>query len=263
MKKANWPDKSEKLAGAEIPVALRDLPRESTTSRWWLWLLVVGITGFGAIAITIALFFLNRANQPLATSGGSSSSSAVAAPQDVNGTSKIASEDNVLGHLPYQEAPVDELVAITADRRIRLRQSAAQKFILMADAARADGVILSSLSGYRTVAEQDSLFFEVKAQRQQNAAKRAEVSAPPGYSEHHTGYAIDIGDGKTPATNLSVNFENTAAFRWLQENAARYSFELSFPRDNAQGISYEPWHWRFVGDIDSLETFYRAQNTQK
>ncbi|MEA5471070.1 M15 family metallopeptidase [Spirulina sp. 06S082] len=248
---------------SDIPVAQRDRPQESESSRGLLWLLVVGITGFGAIAIIIAFFFLNRATQPIATAGGSGSSSAVAAPQGVEGESNIASEDNVLGHLPYQEAPIDELVAITADRRILLRQSAAQKFIMMAEAARADGVILASLSGYRTVAEQDSLFFEVKAQRQQNAAKRAEVSAPPGYSEHHTGYAIDIGDGRTPATHLSVNFENTAAFRWLQENAARYSFELSFPRDNAQGISYEPWHWRFVGDIDSLETFYRAQNTQK
>ena len=95
------------------------------------------------------------------------------------------------------------------------------------------------------------------------ATKRAEVSAPPGYSEHHTGYAVDIGDGRTPATNLNTNFENTAAFKWLEENAAYYSFELSFPKGNPQGVSYEPWHWRFVGDPDSLETFYKAQNLDR
>jgi len=85
------------------------------------------------------------------------------------------------------------------------------------------------------------------------------VSAPPGHSEHHTGYAVDIGDGNNPSTNLQESFENTAAYRWLEANASRYSFELSFPRDNLQGISYEPWHWRFVGDRHSLETFYRVR----
>ena len=120
-----------------------------------------------------------------------------------------------------------------------------------------NGILLTPLSGFRTVTEQDYLFFRIKEQRVQGAAKRAEVSAPPGYSEHHTGYALDIGDGKIPSTNLSVTFENTAAFLWLQANAARYSFELSFPPDNDQGISYEPWHWRYVGDRHSLETFYR------
>ncbi len=86
------------------------------------------------------------------------------------------------------------------------------------------------------------------------------MSAPPGYSEHHTGYAIDIGDEYYPDADLKTSFENTSAFEWLQENAAYYSFELSFPKGNSQGVSYEPWHWRFVGDRDSLETFYRARS---
>ena len=82
------------------------------------------------------------------------------------------------------------------------------------------------------------------------------------FSEHHTWYAIDIGDGQVPATNLSEKFEQTPAFRWLENNAAKYSFELSFPPNNPQGISYEPWHWRYVGDADSLKTFYQAQQLQ-
>ena len=109
---------------------------------------------------------------------------------------------------------------------------------------------------------QEYLFFEIKRQRNQDTRKRAQVSAPPKYSEHHTGYAIDIGDGQVPATNLSENFEQTPAFRWLESNAAKYSFELSFPRNNPQGISYEPWHWRYVGDAESLKTFYEAQQLQ-
>ncbi|MBP0018443.1 MAG: D-alanyl-D-alanine carboxypeptidase family protein [Cyanobacteria bacterium SBLK] len=238
------------------------MPRSPTPSRRWLWVLVGGATGFSAIAVIIAVIFFNRTTQPLANSQGQRSATAVAAPDDRWQEEGETPRDNVLGHLSYEEAPVEELQAITADGRVRLRRAAAEKFILMAEAARSQGIVLSALSGYRTVDEQDSLFFEVKAQRKQTPAERAEVSAPPGYSEHHTGYAIDIGDGRAPATHLSVNFENTAAFRWLQENATRYNFELSFPRHNPQGISYEPWHWRFIGDIDSLETFYRAQNLE-
>ncbi|NJN71572.1 MAG: D-alanyl-D-alanine carboxypeptidase family protein [Limnothrix sp. RL_2_0] len=168
--------------------------------------------------------------------------------------------DQLLGHFAYKEASADELVNATADGRIKLRPSANDKYQQMWDAARRDGINLTLISGFRSIEEQQYLFFEVKEQRAQDTTKRAEVSAPPRHSEHHTGYAIDLGDGNVPATNLSENFENTAAFRWLQNNAARYSFELSFPRDNPQGIAYEPWHWRFVGDQDSLETFYKSRN---
>jgi D-alanyl-D-alanine carboxypeptidase len=146
---------------------------------------------------------------------------------------------------------------------MRLRKAAAKAFIQMQSDARRSGVILMPISAFRSKATQEKLFFEVKKQRNQPTRKRAEVSAPPGYSEHHTGYAIDIGDSSAPATNLSTSFANTAAFRWLQNNAAQYSFELSFPENNPQGINYEPWHWRFVGDSDSLETFYKAQQLGK
>lgn len=171
--------------------------------------------------------------------------------------------ENILGHLPYSEAPSNELKPITANGELKLRSSAAQAFLRMQGDARANGVILVPISGFRTVEQQNHLFFDVKAQRNQDTHKRAEVSAPPGYSEHHTGYAVDIGDGKAPTTNLSQSFENTAAFQWLTNNAARYNFELSFPPDNPQGISYEPWHWRYVGDKASLETFYKAQQLKQ
>jgi len=184
-------------------------------------------------------------------------------PRPAEAISPQVAVENLLGHLRYQQAPETELQAVSSDGRIQLRRTAAQKFQEMSATARSQGIVLSPLSGFRTVEEQQYLFFEIKAQRNQDARKRAAVSAPPGYSEHHTGYAIDIGDGKVPATNLQVSFEKTAAFQWLEQNAPRYGFELSFPRDNPQGISYEPWHWRFVGDIHSLETFYRAQNLPK
>ncbi|CDN16259.1 D-alanyl-D-alanine carboxypeptidase [Richelia intracellularis] len=128
--------------------------------------------------------------------------------------------------------------------------------------AKAQGVNLVPISGFRTVKEQKKLFFGIGAQRNETPAQRAAVSAPPNYSEHHTGYAVDIGDAGVPATNFITSFENTSAFKWLESNAARYAFELSFPQGNSQGVSYEPWHWRFVGDIHSLETFYKGQDVK-
>lgn len=168
-------------------------------------------------------------------------------------------KDNLLGHLAYNVAPQETLTPINSDG-LMMRANAAEKFRQMQAAAQADGVNLVAISAFRSTDAQEELFFGVKEQRVQDAAKRAEVSAPPGYSEHHTGYAVDIGDGNAPSTNVEKEFENTAAFRWLEQNALKYSFELSFPPNNEQGVSYEPWHWRFVGDRDSLETFYKVRN---
>jgi D-alanyl-D-alanine carboxypeptidase len=231
----------------DIPIAQRDLPTTSSRRSPWLIGLGIVLTG-GAIAAGLA-FWTVQQSRPTATE--------VEPVESVNASPPV---ENILGHLPYEEANPEDLTAITADGAIRLRPAAAERWIEMVEAARRDGITLAALSGYRTETEQDYLFFEVKEQRNQPPSERAEVSAPPGFSEHHTGYAIDIGDANRSSTHLTVEFENTPGFQWLETNAARFGFELSFPPDNPQGIAYEPWHWRFVGDSDSLETFYRAQN---
>ncbi|WP_242032911.1 M15 family metallopeptidase [Oscillatoria sp. FACHB-1406] len=253
----------------DIPEALRDVP--PAKPRNWVRpaLYLTGGLGLGAIAILSSVLIISQISQKTVTSTTPNANS------NPDGTSSVPGEgaspvvspsapvENVLGHLPYKEASPAELEAIAADGRMRLHKTAAKKYREMAAAARASGVILAPISAFRTVEEQNRLFFEVKAQRNQVASTRAAVSAPPGYSEHHTGYAIDIGDGNAPSANLQIAFEKTAAFKWLEKNAPRYSFELSFPRNNAQGVSYEPWHWRYVGDIKSLEMFYRAHNLPK
>ena len=130
-------------------------------------------------------------------------------------------------------------------------------------AAADDGVDLVVLSGYRSIALQKSLFFDVKSARNQTASERARVSAPPGYSEHATGFAIDLGDGSQPGANLSQSFEQTEAFSWLRANGARYQFVLSFPHGNSQGVSYEPWHWRYEGTTQALQVFEPAQRLSR
>ncbi|MFP4124286.1 M15 family metallopeptidase [Coleofasciculus sp.] len=245
----------------DIPVAVRDTPDTRRRSRLQPFLIVLAVLGCGAIVLGLILSSSTFQSPQTATSSPQPTTTDTSTP--ANPEESDNDVDNLLGHLPYEEAPLSELEPITSDGRIQLREAAAKKFKAMRAAAQADGILLVPISGYRTQQQQQHLFFDIKAQRGQVATQRAEVSAPPGYSEHHTGYAVDIGDGRTPATNLNTNFENTAAFKWLEKNAAYYSFELSFPKGNPQGVSYEPWHWRFVGDPDSLETFYKAQNLDR
>jgi zinc D-Ala-D-Ala carboxypeptidase len=247
----------------DIPEAVRDLPLEPTpappeSGKWLMRFLLSGL-GLGIAALATSLWFVWHSQQQL-MARQSDTSTAIASTSDAPSPAIANPQDNLLGHLPYDEAPTEELQPIVPDGSIKLHQAAAEQFAAMEAAAKADGISLVVISGFRTLDEQESLFFDVKAERGQEAKKRAEVSAPPGYSEHHTGYAVDLGDSNTPAANLSVDFEKTEAFKWLETNAPYYSFELSFPKDNLQGVSYEPWHWRFVGDRQSLETFYKAHN---
>ncbi|QFZ91550.2 M15 family metallopeptidase [Synechococcus elongatus] len=174
---------------------------------------------------------------------------------------ETAPSEALLGHRPYADAPAEVLTPLASNPDIRLRSPAAKAFDNLQAAAAREGIRLLPLSGFRSKQDQQALFFDVKAERNQSVTERASVSAPPGYSEHHTGYAIDIGDADQPATHLETTFEQTAAFRWLQANAKRFSFELSFPRNNSQQVSYEPWHWRFVGDVESLRLFYGDRGT--
>ena len=168
-----------------------------------------------------------------------------------------SSDGRLLGHFPYAEAPRSELVEVVSG--LRLHWEAAQALRAMQRAAAADGIDLRLLSGYRSHELQKGIFFEVKSERNQTASERAKVSAPPGYSEHSTGLAVDLGDGDAQHTNLSESFESTRAFRWLKNYAASYHFTLSFPRSNPQGVSYEPWHWRFEGSADALRQFEPAR----
>ncbi|BBL86031.1 putative carboxypeptidase (chromatophore) [Paulinella micropora] len=164
-----------------------------------------------------------------------------------------SSEGRLFGHFRYEEARKDQLTTIAPG--IELRSAAATMFEVMKRDAEREGVNLQILSGFRSTNLQHSIFFDIKANRNQTAYERAKVSAPPGYSEHATGFAIDIGDGNDPDSNFSKSFENTLAFEWLQINANRYSFTLSFPPNNSQRIAYEPWHWRFEGSVEALEIF--------
>ena len=161
-------------------------------------------------------------------------------------------DPRVLGHLPYSEISMEKLVLIEPNIKVHIDMR--DSLLNMREEAKKDGIYLVFLSGYRSINLQNDIFYSLKSIRNQEAAERARVSAPPGYSEHSTGFAIDIGDATQRETDFETEFQNTDAFKWLTKNAAKFHFKLSFTKDNKY-IDYEPWHWRYEGSIEALKIF--------
>lgn len=129
-------------------------------------------------------------------------------------------------------------------RPLWLTKDTGRAWLKMRAFAATQGIALDAISGYRSHDYQLGIF-ERKLARGQTVAQILTVNAAPGYSEHHTGRALDIGTpGEPPAEE---SFERTTAFAWLTKNAADFGFRMSYPKDNPNGIVYEPWHWFFIG----------------
>ena len=121
-----------------------------------------------------------------------------------------------------------------------LAPRAARAWRRMQAAAAQAGIELQIVSAFRSIEYQLGIV-QRKLARGQTIEEILRVSAAPGYSEHHSGRALDV---TTPGyAALEEDFERSAAFAWLCTNAQRYNFFLSYPRDNVHGIAYEPWHW--------------------
>jgi murein DD-endopeptidase MepM/ murein hydrolase activator NlpD len=160
------------------------------------------------------------------------------------------------GHKPYAESS-DNLVPITVGgvatgRTELLKKDAAASFEKMRADAQAKGINLYGISGFRDVASQTQLWNQQVA-KLGSPQQAATVSAPPGYSEHHTGYAVDLGTNQS--TDLSPSFEYTPAYAWLSQNASKYGFQQSFTGQPGQGAGKESWHFRFTGSSQANTIF--------
>ena len=114
----------------------------------------------------------------------------------------------------------------------------------MLAAATLDGIPLAIVSAYRSLERQCEIVRD-KLVQGLTIDQVLSASAPPGYSEHHTGRAIDIGTSE--AASLEEIFETTGSYQWLSRHAGAFGFSLSFPRDNRYGYIHEPWHWCYQG----------------
>ncbi|MDR3313865.1 MAG: M15 family metallopeptidase [Oscillospiraceae bacterium] len=130
----------------------------------------------------------------------------------------------------------------------------APEYRKMYNAAKKEGAELVPYSGYRRIVKQkenfDNKIASYRSQGYSNAEAvnlAAKVILPPGCSEHEAGLAMDIA---TPQLwDTSVSFEKSKEFAWLMEHGAEYGFILRYPKDKQSitNITYEPWHWRYVG----------------
>ncbi len=125
-------------------------------------------------------------------------------------------------------------------REQKMSPTAASAWFDMQAAAASNGIKLQAVSAFRSVDYQAGIIRR-KLDAGQRMADILQVSAAPGYSEHHNGCALDI---TTPGFEpLEEEFGNSPAFNWLTNSAREYGFRLSYPKDNLHGLAYEPWHW--------------------
>lgn len=140
------------------------------------------------------------------------------------------------------------LVSVGPDiyrREQRLVAPAAAAWHAMVTAASRDGIQLQLVSAYRSVDYQEKILRK-KLEKGQAIDEILQVSAAPGFSEHHSGRAVDLTTPGYPV--LEEVFEDSEAFAWLSEHAGKFGFRLSYPRNNPHGVAYEPWHWAWRGD---------------
>lgn len=142
------------------------------------------------------------------------------------------------------EARVLDVAEVDAHGREHVLQpDAAQAWRKLKADARLYGTDIYLVSAFRSV-ERQAAIIKRKLDSGLSIETILSVSAPPFFSEHHTGCAVDIG---TPGSRaLEREFEETQAFEWLTKNAHSFGFYLSYPINNAKGFAYEPWHWRYM-----------------
>ena len=163
----------------------------------------------------------------------------------------IAASYGVDRQMPFY-AEARELVSVGTDiygRDRELTPHAALQWGQLRSAAHRDGITLLLVSAFRSLTYQRRIF-ERKLAAGESLEQILRVNAPPGYSEHHTGRAVDLT--APDCGPLSEDFEATAAFEWLVRHAQRFGFTMTYPRGNPFGVAFEPWHWAVQHQAGSM-----------
>lgn len=124
--------------------------------------------------------------------------------------------------------------------------------IMMKDMRKDIGSILFIESGYRSGAYQLYLFLNSLQNHGYSLKETVKFVALPGFSDHGSSEytAIDfISQSGVNCESSVEKFEALSEYKWLVKNAQKYGFVLAYPKDNAFGISFEPWHWKFNQSI--------------
>ena len=179
--------------------------------------------------------------------------------ETVNGDMEIQNPDNVqvLVNSEYtlpEDYEPDDLaapdVSFSFDEDIAqryVREPAAEALENLFEDASESGHKLFAISGYRSYERQETLF--TAAAEEEGEETASETLAAPGNSEHQTGLAMDVS---SESNNFQLNtaFANTDEGEWLDDHAHEHGFIIRYPegKEEITGISYEPWHLRYVGE---------------
>jgi len=144
-------------------------------------------------------------------------------------------------YIPESFAKIDPAYTFNPKEDYLIHSKIAPSLEVLLATAKADNIDLKIISAYRSFGAQSSLKSSYKVIYGTGANK---FSADQGYSEHQLGTTVDF---TTPEAGAGfTDFEKTAAYQWLLDNAYTYGFILSYPQDNKY-YQFEPWHWRYAG----------------
>lgn len=164
------------------------------------------------------------------------------ATKDLNTNTILVNKYNYLteDYVPENLQTVDKKYS---SKTLQLVDYAKEAFEELSEAASKENYTVLAMSSYRSYQYQYNLYNRYVNTDGIEAADT--YSARPGYSEHQTGLAVDVYNGKEDFTN----FEKTKEYNWMQDNAYKFGFILRFPKDKVleTGYQYESWHYRYVG----------------
>ncbi|HYE23198.1 MAG TPA: M15 family metallopeptidase [Candidatus Paceibacterota bacterium] len=145
-------------------------------------------------------------------------------------------------YAPTDLARIPDMHVAPEGRVLEVHARVLPYLVEMFKEAAEDGIELRAVSAYRSFGTQATLKSNYTVAYGTGANR---FSADQGYSEHQLGTTLDLSTKELGTDFTSI--EGTAAYTWLTENAHRFGFVLSYPKDNAY-YQYEPWHWRYVGE---------------
>jgi LAS superfamily LD-carboxypeptidase LdcB len=145
-------------------------------------------------------------------------------------------------YIPSKLSYISVGYLLNKEAKLQIHTDVSRYLERLLDAARSDGVDILVASAYRSFDTQEVLKSNYKVTY--GAGTANQFSAEQGYSEHQLGTTVDF---TTPGVGAVFSrFESDPAYLWLLDNAHKYGFALSYPKNNSYYI-FEPWHWRFVG----------------
>jgi zinc D-Ala-D-Ala carboxypeptidase len=160
--------------------------------------------------------------------------------------------------LPSSYAPSDLVVVgedvIRKGGNYYLRSIIIDDLRALVNDANTDGIDLSIVSAYRSYSTQESTYNYWVSYNGGCIPCADRVSARAGHSQHQLGTTLDFSSNEIN-DSLGIKFGDTKASAWLNENAYKYGFALSFPQgyETVTGFSYEPWHYRYIGRANAQE----------